>query len=66
MPHISKRLLLFYELYNIPIRYRKIMTGIIIQNRLLRKTFDQMLLYVNHQKEMNVLEKEWEILKKEK
>lgn len=62
MPHIPKTIIMFYELYNIPIRYRKIMTEFIVNNRLLRRTFNKMLMYIKIQR----LDQEfsnWEILK---
>lgn len=61
MPHIPKKILVFYELYNIPNIYREIMTEIIMNNRLLRKTFNQMLLYIQEQKSQQVFS-EWEVL----
>ena len=63
MPHIPKEILVFYELYNIPNIYREIMTEIIMNNRLLRKTFNQMLLYIQEQKSQQVFS-EWEVLNK--
>ena len=43
-------ILMFYELYKIPIKYRKIMKEIIINNRLIKRTFHQMLLYAKKEK----------------
>ena len=63
MPHVPKKILVFYELYNIPNIYREIMTEIIMNNRLLRKTFNQMLLYIQEQKSQQVFS-EWEVLNK--
>jgi hypothetical protein len=61
MPHVPKKILVFYELYNIPNIYREIMTEIIMNNRLLRKTFNQMLLYIQEQKSQKDFS-EWEVL----
>jgi hypothetical protein len=61
MPHVPKKILVFYELYNIPNIYREIMTEIIMNNRLLRKTFNQMLLYIQEQKSQKSFS-EWEVL----
>ena len=58
-------ILMFYELYKIPIKYRKIMKEIIINNRLIKRTFHQMLLYAKKEKkERQKLEilKDWEIM----
>jgi hypothetical protein len=58
-------ILMFYELYKIPIKYRKIMKEIIINNRLIKRTFHQMLLYTKKEKkERQKLEilKDWEIM----
>lgn len=58
-------ILMFYELYKIPIKYRKIMKEIIINNRLIKRTFYQMLLYAKKEKkERQKLEilKDWEIM----
>ena len=55
---------MFYELYKIPKKYRQIMTEIIINNRLMKKTFNQMLINAKHQKEnREKMLKEWEIVK---
>jgi hypothetical protein len=61
MPHVPKKILVFYELYNIPNIYREIITEIIMNNRLLRKTFNQMLLYIQEQKSQKDFS-EWEVL----
>tara|TARA_Y100000591_G_C21833665_1_gene701173 strand:- start:304 stop:498 length:195 start_codon:yes stop_codon:yes gene_type:complete len=63
MPHVPKKILVFYELYNIPNIYREIMTEIIMNNRLLRKTFNQMLSYTQEKKSQQVFS-EWEVLNK--
>lgn len=64
MPGDEQMLLMFYELYKIPNRYRQIMTEIIINNRLMKKTFNQMLINAKHQKEnREKMLKEWEIVK---
>ena len=64
MPGDEQMLLMFYELYKIPKRYRQIMTEIIINNRLIKKTFNQMLINAKHQKEnREKMLKEWEIVK---
>jgi len=64
MPGDEQMLLMFYELYKIPKRYRQIMTEIIINNRLMKKTFNQMLINAKHQKEnREKMLKEWEIVK---
>ena len=58
-------ILMFYELYKIPIKYRKIMKEIIINNRLIKRTFHQILLYAKKEKkERQKLEilKDWEIM----
>ena len=62
-------ILMFYELYKIPIKYREIIKEIINNNRLIKKTFNQMLLYVKKEREnrknkegIKILEG-WEILK---
>ena len=44
-------ILMFYELYKIPIKYRLIIKEIINNNRLIKKTFNQMLLYVKKERE---------------
>lgn len=44
-------ILMFYELYKIPIKYREIIKEIINNNRLIKKTFNQMLLYVKKERE---------------
>lgn len=63
MPGDEQMLLMFYELYKIPNRYRHIMTEIIINNRLMKKTFNQMLINAKHQKEnREKMLKEWEII----
>ena len=65
MPGDEQMLLMFYELYKIPIKYRKIMKEIIINNRLIKRTFHQMLLYAKKEKkERQKLEilKDWEIM----
>lgn len=61
MPHIPKDILVFYELCNIPNIYREIMTEIIMNNRRLRKTFNQMLSYTQEKKLQQVFS-EWEVL----
>jgi hypothetical protein len=62
--HGKQMLLMFYELYKIPKRYRQIMKEIIIHNRLIKKTFNQMLINSKHQKEnREKMLKEWEIVK---
>ena len=64
MPGDEQMLLMFYELYKIPNRYRQIMTEIIINNILMKKTFNQMLFNAKHQKEnREKMLKEWEIVK---
>ena len=64
MPGDEQMLLMLYELYKIPKRYRQIMTEIIINNRLIKKTFNQMLINAKHQKEnREKMLKEWEIVK---
>ena len=64
MPGDEQMLLMFYELYKIPKKYRQIMTEIIINNRLMKKTFNQMLINAKHQKEnREKMLKEWEIVK---
>lgn len=58
MPHHDKMLLMFYELYKIPIKYRDIMKEIINNNRLIKTTFNKMLAFVKLKKELS----DWEIV----
>lgn len=63
MPGDEQMLRMFYELYQIPSKYRQIIKEIINNNRLIEKTFNQMLFYVKQEKEKreNIL-KGWEIV----
>ena len=63
MPGDEQMLRMFYELYQILSKYRKIIKEIINNNRLVKKTFNQMLFYVKQEKDKreNIL-KDWEIV----